>query len=161
MKSKIQRRFWQKAERQKAAASIKNPLPLPLLSSVWLALITACLHGCSDLFAAQLGINSSWVHIKYLMEMHEALGHLSDSVSGKINQTGIGKIWGFQDFCRYFLFCPGERSCTKSVMCQQFHQFKSTYSNVILQYLVSFPCISPIKCELKKGVSVMMETHSE
>lgn len=31
------------------------------------------------------------MHIKYLMEMHELLGHLSESVSGKINQTRIGK----------------------------------------------------------------------
>lgn len=43
------------------------------------------------------GINSSWVHIKYLMEIHEALRDLSESVSGKINQTRMGKIWMFEN----------------------------------------------------------------
>lgn len=50
------------------------------------------LHDGSDPFAANLGINSGWVHIKYLMEMHEALGHLSQSVSGQMNQARIRKI---------------------------------------------------------------------
>lgn len=44
----------------------------------------ASLHDCSDLVASVLGINCSWVHIKYLMEEHR---DLSASVSGKINQA--------------------------------------------------------------------------
>lgn len=42
------------------------------------------------------------MHIKYLMEMYEALGHLSESVSGKINETRIGEIWVSEDGDQYF-----------------------------------------------------------
>lgn len=41
----------------------------------------------SDLFTAKAqALNSSWVHIKYLMEMREAFGDLSESVSAKMNR---------------------------------------------------------------------------
>lgn len=68
------------------------------------------------------GINSSWVHIKYLMEMHEALGDLSESVSGKINQTRIGKIWVFEDGCQYF-FCNEAAHSQYFVQIEKFNQF--------------------------------------